>query len=179
MPVSKNPPFAKPRSMAKAVPHYYAEGSAEILMVEDSATDAELALRAFKRANIANPLKVVFSGEQALDYLRGSGTRAKYGVTRPLLILLDLNLPGMSGIDFLREIKGDPRTSGIPVATLSLTQSAPAIVACLRLGAADHIIKPVDFKALVRVTKKLKLHLATAPPAVATGGPVLLGGKAN
>lgn len=163
--------------MAKAVPRYME--SAEILMVEDSATDAELALREFKRAGIVNPLKVVVSGEEALDYLHGSGTRAKHGGIQPLLILLDLNLPGISGIDFLREIKGDPRTSGIPVATLSLTKSAPAIVACIRLGAADHIIKPVDFKTLVRVTKKLKLQLTMAPMAIADGGPVLIGGKAN
>lgn len=143
-------------------------GIGEILMVEDSATDAELAQRAFQRAKIANPLRVVASAEEAWRYLLGKGTDAKRGATRPLLILLDLQLPGMSGLDLLRQIKLDERTRDIPVVSLSLTKSAPAIVMCLQLGVDDHIIKPVDFKALVRVTKKLKLRLTRTPPAAAS-----------
>ena len=132
-------------------------------MVEDSATDAELALRTFQRASIANPLTVLASSEQALAYLFGTGAYAKRGPTQPLFILLDLQLPGMSGLDFLREIKTNERTLDIPVVTLSMTKSAPAIVMCLQLGVVDHLIKPVDFAALVRVTKRLKLNLAKVP----------------
>ena len=132
-------------------------------MVEDSATDAELALRAFQRARIANPLTVVSSSEQALAFLFGTGAYAKRGSTRPLLILLDLQLPGMSGLDFLREIKTDERTMAIPVVSLSMTKSAPSIVMCLQRGVVNHIIKPVDFVALLQVTKRLKLKLSILP----------------
>lgn len=131
-------------------------------MVEDSATDAELTLRAFQRARVANPLTVLSSSEQALAYLLGTGAYAKRGPVRPLLILLDLQLPGMSGLDLLRQIKTNERTLDIPVVSLSMTKSAPAIVMCLQLGVADHIIKPVDFDALIRITKKLKLKLTRA-----------------
>ncbi len=136
-------------------------------MVEDSATDAELARRAFQRARIANPLTVLSSSEQALAYLLGTGACAKRGPVRPLLILLDLQLPGMSGLDFLRQIKTNERTLDIPVVSLSMTKSAPAIVMCLQLGVGDHIIKPVDGAELVRVAKRLKLNLAKLPPEAA------------
>lgn len=133
-------------------------------MVEDSATDAELAHRMFQRARIANPLTVVSSSEQALAYLSGTGAYTKQGPGRPLLILLDLNLPGMSGLGFVREIKTGQDTMDIPVVLLSMTTSAPAITMCLRLGVADYIIKPVDYAALLRVTKRMKLNLSFLPP---------------
>jgi CheY-like chemotaxis protein len=136
-------------------------------MVEDSATDAELALRAFQRARIANPLTVVSSSEQALAFLFGTGAYAKRGPTRPLLILLDLQLPGMSGLDFLSQVKSDQRTWEIPIVSLSMTKSAPVITMCLQRGVENHIIKPVDFAALVRVTKRLKLNLAMVPRSAA------------
>ena len=132
-------------------------------MVEDSATDAELAIRACHRAGIAHPLTVLASGEEALAYLRGNGAYTKRGPTLPLLILLDLQLPGMSGLDFLRQIKADEPTWEIPVVSLSMTKSVPEIVMCIQLGVAEHIIKPVDGAALVRVAKRLKLELATLP----------------
>ncbi len=132
-------------------------------MVEDSATDAELALRTFQRARIANPLTVVSSSEQALAYLRGTGAYKKRGAGRPLFILLDLQLPGMSGLDFLCEIKTDERIWGIPVVSLSMTESSSAIVTCLERGAVDHIIKPIDFVALQSVAKRLKLKLSILP----------------
>jgi two-component system, response regulator len=167
VPVSKNPASAKRPATGKTASGPKTKSPAEILMVEDSATDSELALRAFKRARIANPLKVIPSGEQALDYLLGTGTFAKHGPTRPLLILLDLQLSGMPGLDFLRQVKLDERLCDIPVVTLSITKSAPSIVMCLQLGVDDHIIKPVDFDALLRVTKKLKLKLTRARPEAA------------
>jgi two-component system response regulator len=127
-----------------------------------------LAGRALQRGKIGNPLKVVISGEEALDYLLGTGTHAKVGATRPLLILVDLQLPGMSGLDLLRAIKADPRLWDIPVVSLSLTKSAPAIVMCLRLGVEDHLIKPIDCAALVRVSKRLNLQLGKLPTRAAT-----------
>jgi two-component system response regulator len=138
-------------------------GSAEILMVEDSATDAELAIRAFHRARIANPLTIISSSEEATAYLLGTGRYKKRGPTRPLMILLDLQLPGMSGLDFLGQIKIDPRTWKIPVVTLSMTKSAPKIVMCLQRGVVDHLIKPVGFAGLIQVAKRLKLNLTILP----------------
>ena len=138
-------------------------------MIEDSATDAELAVRALRRGKIGNPLKIVVSAEEALAYLLGTGAYARRGPSRPLLILLDLQLPGMSGLDLLREIKRDERLWEIPVASLSLTKSAPAIVMCLQLGVVDHIIKPINVAALTRVASRLKLKLAKLP-AEATPG---------
>lgn len=136
---------------------------AEILMVEDRATDAELALRAFKRAGIANPLRIVSNGEHALDYLKGNGAFAASGPNRPFLILLDLQLPGMPGVDFLREVKADRAMSEIPVITFSLTTDADAILNCLRLGVSDHIMKPVDGNGLVRIAGKLRANLCNLP----------------
>ena len=110
-------------------------------MVEDSATDAELALRTFQRAAIANPLAVLSSSEKALAYLSGTGAYAKRGPTQPLLILLDLQLPGMSGLDFLSQLKTNERTWVIPVVSLSMTRSAPAIAMWLQRGVVDRHIR--------------------------------------
>ena len=118
----------------------------EILMVEDSATDAELALRAFKVADFANPVTVVGSAEDGLDYLFGTGRFAGRGPTRPHLILLDLGLPKMSGLDFLHRIRADGRTRAIPVVVLSLSENNRAMTACVQLGAEAYIVKPVNFE---------------------------------
>ena len=139
----------------------------EVLMVEDSATDAELALRAFKHADIANPLRIVTSGDEGLDYLVGPAALANVGPVRPQLILLDLNLPGMSGIEFLRRIKADERTRDIPVVVLSLSENDRNIMACVRLGSDGYIIKPLDTDALGRVAGRLKLPLILVPAPVA------------
>ncbi len=153
--------------------------SKEILMVEDSATDAELASRALARAKVANPLIVIPTAEKALDYLFGTGASAKRGATHPLLILLDLGLPNMSGIEFLRQIKRDQRTWEIPVVTLSFTKSAPAIVMCIQLGVGGHLIKPVESKSLAGVMKKLKLSLTMLPPGGPTADSKLTGRKSG
>lgn len=150
--------------MKKITPGDALTALGEILLVEDSATDTELAQLAFRRARIANPLKVVSSAEAAWNYLVGLGAYAKRGATQPLLILLDLQLPRMSGIELLRQLKLDERTRDLAVVSLSGTTGAPAIVTCLKLGIDDHLIKPIDFKDLVRVTRKLKLRLTRTPP---------------
>ena len=159
----------KGRAAANARASVASPKPADILMVEDSSTDAELAVRALRRGKIGNPLKVVDSGEAALDYLLGTGACAKIGATRPLLILLDLQLPCMSGLDLLQKLKIDDRLWDIPVISLSLTRSAPAIVMCLQRGVADHLIKPVDCASLLRATKRLKLSLAKLPDDAIAG----------
>ena len=152
------------KSMKKITPGDELTALGEILLVEDSANDAELAQLAFRRARIANPLRVVSSAEEAWNYLLGLGAYLKRGATQPLLILLDLQLPRMSGVELLRQLKRDERTRDLSVVSLSGTTGAPAIVTCLKLGIDSHLIKPIDFKDLVHVTRKLKLRLSRTPP---------------
>src|SRR4051812_29818358 len=104
----------------------------EILMVEDNEADAELALRTFKHANFSNPVTVVASGEQAVDYLFGTGVHA---AKHPQLIFLDLNLPKMPGLRFMHCIKGDRRTRDIPVIVLTHSAHDRDVAACVQLGA--------------------------------------------
>jgi CheY-like chemotaxis protein len=142
----------------------------DILMIEDSATDAELALRAFKLADFANPVTVVGSAEDGLDYLFGHGRFADRGESRPHLILLDLGLPKMSGLDFLHFIRADGRTRAIPVVVLSLSENNRDVAACVQLGAEAYIVKPVNFENFSRITAGLKLRL-TLVARPAKGGP--------
>jgi CheY-like chemotaxis protein len=146
-------------------------------MIEDSATDAALALRAFKVADFANPVTVVTSGEEGLDYLLGTGAYSSRGPTRPHLILLDLGLPRMSGLDFLHRIRADGRTRAIPVVVLSLSEHNRDVSACVELGAEAYIIKPVNFENFARITAglKLRLTLIARPQEGKPGGWVLSG----
>ena len=152
-------------------------GLQEILMVEDSAADATLALRAFKLAEFANPVSVVTSGEEGLDYLFGAGKFASRGPTRPHLILLDLGLPKMSGVDFLHRIRADGRTRDIPVVVLSLSENNHHVTACIHLGAEAYIVKPLNFENFSQITAglKLRLTLVARPSAGKPGGWVLSG----
>ena len=146
-------------------------------MVEDSVTDAALALRAFKLADFANPVTVVGSGEQGLDYLFGTGTFADRGPTRPHLILLDLGLPKMSGVEFLHRIRADGRTRDIPVVILSLSDRGRDVTACIQLGAEAYLVKPLNFENFSRITRglKLRLTLVARPSEGKPGGWVLSG----
>ena len=132
---------------------------AKILVIEDNEADATIALRAFTRARIANRLRVVSSAEEALQYLQGTGVYSESGPTRPEMILLDLNLPQMSGLEFLRRVKSDEAAREIPVVVMTVSQSDKMIIECSRLGAEHYIIKPLAFESFVRVTPKLNLNL--------------------
>ena len=146
-------------------------------MVEDSATDAELALRAFKIADFSNPVTVAPSGEQGLDYLFGTGSFSVRGPTRPHLILLDLGLPRMGGVDFLHRVRADGRTRDIPVVVLSLSQHNHDVTACINLGAEAYIVKPLNFENFARITTGLKLRLTLVgrPGMGQSGGWILSG----
>jgi CheY-like chemotaxis protein len=137
----------------------------EILLVEDNPRDVKLTQRAFQKAQITNPLRVVSDGAEALDSLFATGSYAQRGNDeQPRVILLDLNLPGISGLEVLRRIKGDPRTQHIPVIILTVSKRDRDIEACRRLGAEAYIVKPVDFQNFSEVTPRLSLGWVLVKP---------------
>jgi CheY-like chemotaxis protein/DNA-binding XRE family transcriptional regulator len=144
--------------------------SIDILIVEDRRRDVELTLRAFRRAEIANSVFVVNDGAAALDFLLGTGAYSNRSVKdRPLLVLLDLKLPKISGMEVLRKIKADPRIRPIHVIVLTSSQKDSYITEALRLGAAAYIVKPVDFQNFSQVTPKLKFQWALMQPPLDSG----------
>ncbi len=137
----------------------------QVLLVEDSASDVELTLRAFRHAKFANPVKVLPDGEKALAYLLGTGRYSKRrGALLPQLVLLDLGLPGISGLEVLRQLKDDTRTRDIPVVVLTGSQHDRNILECSRLGASNYIIKPVNFDTFSRAAAQLNQRWALLKP---------------
>jgi CheY-like chemotaxis protein/DNA-binding XRE family transcriptional regulator len=132
-----------------------------ILLVEDDPKDVEFTLAAFKTAKLANPLQVTANGEAALALLDGSKNRGQ-AKEQPLpqLVLLDLHLPGMHGLEVLRRMKSDRRLKRIPVVVLSGSQNNRDIQEAMRLGANAYLIKPLDFHRFAEVTPKLRFRWA-------------------
>lgn len=139
-----------------------------ILLVEDNPSDEELTLLALRGSNIANRVVVVRDGAAALDYLFGTGEFSERDVSDvPQLILLDLNLPKLSGLDVLREIRADERTSLIPTVILTSSKEEQDLLAGYQLHANSYIVKPVDFDQFAEAVKHLGMYwLVTneAPP---------------
>lgn len=120
--------------------------SVQILLVEDNPSDLALALHAFKKHNLTNGVHVARDGAEALDYLFKAGEHeGRTGGTDPQVILLDLKLPKVDGIDVLRAIKADERTRDIPVVVLTSSAAEQDIVETYALGVNSYIVKPVDF----------------------------------
>jgi CheY-like chemotaxis protein/DNA-binding Xre family transcriptional regulator len=137
----------------------------EILFVEDNRDDVELTLYAFQRMKISNQVQVVSDGAEAIDFLFRRGRYAQRQRSRqPQLILLDLNLPKIPGLEVLRRIKSDERTRTIPVVVLTASQRDRDIAESRRLGAENYIVKPVDFQRLSKVTPGLNLQWALMKP---------------
>jgi CheY-like chemotaxis protein len=133
----------------------------DILLVEDNADDVDLTLHAFKQARFANRVHVVSDGQEALDYLLCMGKySSRNAATRPQVVLLDLYLPKVSGMEVLRRIKADGRTRDIPVIVLTISQVFSDFSECQRLGAETYIVKPLNFQRLSQVTPRLKLDWA-------------------
>ena len=139
----------------------------EILLVEDSPEDVELTMRALKSRHLANQLFVCRDGAEAIDFFFGAGPNAlrEIGVT-PKVVLLDLKLPKVDGLEVLRRLRGDERTRTIPVVVLTSSAEEPDIAAAYRLGANSYIVKPVDFEAFSRAVSDLGLYwlLLNQPP---------------
>jgi chemotaxis family two-component system response regulator Rcp1 len=137
----------------------------EILLVEDSPTDAQLAVRAFQRGKIANNLSQVGDGVEAMDFLRRRDRFAN--APHPDLILLDLNLPRKDGREVLEEIKADPELKMIPVVVLTSSQAEQDVLRSYKLSANCYITKPVDFAQFMDVVKTIHdfwLAVVTLPP---------------
>ena len=128
----------------------------DILLVEDNADHVELIVKALRDNNVLNEVHVLTSGEEAIDFLYQRG--AYVNAARPGLILLDIKLPGMDGIEFLRQIKADPKLKLIPVVVLSTSESEKDIVGCYGCGVNSYIVKPVGFEEFTKVIKDLKLY---------------------
>jgi CheY-like chemotaxis protein/DNA-binding XRE family transcriptional regulator len=142
----------------------------EILLVEDNPRDIELALRALRQARLANLIRVARNGAEALDYLFCTGHHAdRKPQDRPHLVLLDLKLPRVDGLNVLQRLKSDRRTRQIPVVVLTVSEQSRDISEARRLGAEAYIVKPVDFQRLSKVTPELNLSwrllLAACPHA--------------
>lgn len=138
----------------------------KILLVEDNADDVEMTLLAFKRARFANHVSVVSDGAEALDYLFCQGKYShRLPADHPQLVLLDLNLPKVSGLEVLRRLKSDKRTRKIPVIVLTVSQKRSDIIESDRLGADTYIVKPVSFQRLSQVTPYLNLDWVLLKPS--------------
>ena len=130
----------------------------EILLIEDNPDDVELTLRAFRAARLMNRVHTVKDGEAAIEFLfPANGQTAAWAPPRPLLVLLDLNLPGLSGLEVLRQIRSDPRTAQLPVVVLTVSKDSQDMAECRQLGCRDYLIKPVDFDNFSKITPELRL----------------------
>lgn len=139
----------------------------EILLVEDNPDDARLTLRAFKKNKLSNQLLVVHDGEEALDFIFA---REKFSMRAiddfPRVILLDLKLPKVNGLEVLREIKNDDRTKSIPVVVLTSSKEEKDITEAYNLGANSYIVKPVDFENFAITIREIGLYwlMINIPP---------------
>jgi two-component system response regulator len=139
----------------------------EILLVEDNPNDVELALHALRKHNLANHIEVVRDGAEALDFLFATGAYAHRSPENgPKVILLDLKLPKVDGLEVLRRIKSDSRLKTIPVVILTSSKEERDIVESYSLGVNSYIIKPVDFEQFTEVVRQLGLYwlLLNQPP---------------
>jgi len=136
------------------------EGEAvEVLLVEDNPADAELTMRALRKHQLANAVHIVRDGEEALDFLFCTGPYARRDPANdPRVILLDLKLPRVNGIDVLRRIKADPVKRSIPVVVLTSSQEERDLVETYRLGVNSYIVKPLDFEQFTEAVRQLGLY---------------------
>ena len=140
-------------------------GEKIILLIEDNADDEALTLRALQKNNISNEVRVARDGQEALDYFFGKDAQAN---PEPAVVLLDLKLPKVDGLEVLRRIRADERTKTQPVVILTSSKEEQDLLTGYRLGANSYIRKPVDFTQFMEAVKQLGLYwlvLNEAPPS--------------
>ncbi|TMP99866.1 MAG: helix-turn-helix domain-containing protein [Verrucomicrobia bacterium] len=167
--------LSDPQSRSGTLSPVATDDLVDILLVEGDRDDVKLTLRAFNNANFTNRIYVVADGAEALDFLFRSGGYAHRWVgDRPKVILLDLKLPDIGGLEVLRRIKAEPQTRMIPVVVLTESPRHRDIAECRRLGVEAYITKPVDFLRFTMVTPQLRLQwalLKSGSRAFSTGHP--------
>lgn len=139
----------------------------EILLVEDNMNDAEMTIRALKKNNIANKLVHLKDGEEAIDFIFAQGMYADRDIENvPKVILLDLKMPKVNGIEVLEKVKSDERTRKIPIVVLTSSSEDPDIQKCYSLGVNSYVVKPVKFEAFVQAVSELGMYwmLLNKPP---------------
>jgi len=139
----------------------------EILLVEDNPTDVELTLRVLKKHNLANKVHVVRDGAEALDFIFATGSYKDRKIDqKPKVVLLDLKLPKVDGLEVLRKVKSDERTKDIPVVVLTSSKEEQDKIKSYRLGVNSYIVKPVDFGQFTEAVSELGLYwvLLNEPP---------------
>jgi len=136
-----------------------AERSVELLLVEDDPRDEEMTLRALKSHRLANRVHVVRDGAEALDFLFGRGAYAERRLDdSPKVVLLDLKLPKVDGLEVLRRVRKDPRTAILPVVVLTSSREESDLVDSYRLGVNSYVVKPVEFNRFVEAVGELGLY---------------------
>jgi two-component system, response regulator len=144
-----------------------ASAPVEILIVEDNPQDLELAQRALRKANLTNRIEIARDGAEALDFLFCEGAYAGRKIEdTPKVILLDLKLPKVDGLEVLKRIKSDPRTQSIPVVVLTSSKEQNDVVESYQLGVNSYIVKPVNFEGFVDAVRQLGMYwlLQNQPP---------------
>lgn len=130
-----------------------------ILLVEDNPTDAELAIRALRRSRISNQIQLLQDGAEALDFLFCRGDYAHRHINdQPKVILLDLKLPKVSGLEVLQQLKADPRTQMIPIVVLTSSSQDSDVIESYKLGVNSYIVKPVDFEQFNKSVEQLGFY---------------------
>jgi CheY-like chemotaxis protein len=143
--------------------------SVEILIVEDTPQDLELTLRALRKAKLSNRIHVARDGAEAIEFVFCEGQYAKRQVDNvPKVILLDLKLPKIDGLEVLKRIKGDARTKNIPVVVLTSSREQQDVVESYQLGVNSYIVKPVNFERFVEAVQSLGMYwlLLNQPPCI-------------
>jgi two-component system, response regulator len=131
----------------------------ELLLVEDNKSDAEMTIRALKKNNIVNKIVHLKDGAEALEFIFGEGAYEGRTIENgPKVVLLDLKMPKVNGIQVLERIKGDERTRKIPVVVLTSSKEDPDIQECYRLGVNSYVVKPVKFEAFVKAVSDLGMY---------------------
>jgi CheY-like chemotaxis protein len=131
-----------------------------ILLAEDNPNDVELTISALSKLNLVNGVTVVKDGVEVMDYLRYEGKYKQREKANPSVLLLDIKMPRMDGIDVLREIRNDPDLKSLPIVMLTSSREEPDLKICYELGVNAYVVKPVDYKEFMDVVKHLGIFWA-------------------